>query len=476
MQNTSFGSVAFLFFWFLFFFDVVHGFHMRCGFSTKNKMNDYDRSFADHSGWNSQRAKFNGFNSRRSTHRSDFDKLQLDKIPSSENPDKTRMKLENEANSELKPNLSLKVLAKKAKTWTDAEIIYYRRSSSYFPKITNEKRKSVSIKHLENAADEFARRFPHRSVMEEQKQDGTEMSSESPFLLVANGLRDNWHVPDKFKNIHGVTFMLVPGDTKDTSTLFISSLGGPKHAIFNGCITADIDTWIRDNRLDFILCRLDSGGKGYEPDKQYRPVVPDKCDPDCDAHDRLDGDPYARVVVEVEYAHRSAYALRAVGFDALDNPYTRLFLAVKIWKKDIDGNFGLAAILWGKDNDNVIRVRQAVDCGTQKLDSTSKAEFEDEISGGMLPPITEWTRPKPSQGHDSLRSELDCITSTLDSIRSFPINNDWCLKLPVTEVLYKTSTLRSTADTPYLLDEISTIQDCFINLQAFAVKINMHRF
>jgi hypothetical protein len=72
--------------------------------------------------------------------------------------------------------------------------------------VTNGKRKSIPIKHLEMAANEVARRYPHRSVEEEEEYENTETSSSSsPFLLVANGVRDNWQVPT------GSTTFTVPG-------------------------------------------------------------------------------------------------------------------------------------------------------------------------------------------------------------------------------------------------------------------------
>jgi hypothetical protein len=83
----------------------------------------------------------------------------------------------------------------------------------------------------------------------------------------------------------------------------------------------------------------------------------------------------------------------------------------------------------------VLDVRQAVDFGTKNLNPSRKVQFEDPGDGSMLPPVTDWTRPQPRQGRDSLRSELDSCTST--QIRSLHVKDDWRLRLPAADFLYK---------------------------------------
>jgi hypothetical protein len=91
----------------------------------------------------------------------------------------------------------------------------------------------------------------------------------------------------------------------------------------------------------------------------------------------------------------------------MKNPYTRLFLAIRIWEKSDDGCFGAAAVLWGKDEDGIISVRNAVDFGTRELTASAKSGFEVDDDDSMLPGVKTWTRPAPSPGHTSLRCELE---------------------------------------------------------------------
>ncbi len=384
------------------------------------------------------------------------------------------------------PQSTLYNLREMAMAWMKAELRFYQDLTNYSPwrPTSNEKGPRQQppfppVSHLEAAANEFATRFPFRSVEEDEEQimNDDNRTSESPFLLVATGVCDNWEVPEEFQNVHSVRFMLVQGETKDVSLLFIYCMTGPEHGVFHAFITTDIDDWIKDNELRTFLRRLDAGGKGYEPDKSYRPGTPDRQSPDLDADARLNGAPYARLVMEVEYAHRSAYALREVGYLALQNPYTRLFLAVKIWKKGQAGKFGAAAVLWGKDDDGVKCVKQAIDFGTEKLEHKSKVKFQEKGNAKMLPPVTEWTRPEPSQGHDDLHSELESYSNyTLEEVQDLPVNDSWCIKLAKADLLYKTSTRRSTDNMPYLLDENATFPDCTVNLQAFVWQINQEKF
>jgi hypothetical protein len=258
------------------------------------------------------------------------------------------------------------------------------------------------------------------------------------------------------------------GDTEDSSILFLTCVAGPKHETLEELIAVDIEKWIRSHAVPIRL--VDHGGQGHQLGIQYRPRVGDKVDPD-HHHARLVGDPNsARVVMEADYTHQDSTELKLLGFVALANPYTRVFLAVKIWKKNIARDFAAAVVVWGKD-DGIV-VRQAVDIGTKPMNRSGKAMFETR--GDVLPPVTEWTRLLPSPGYDSLRSEFDSIP--LKQIKSLPMNDNWSLKLPAADFLYKASSEECNDDAPYFLDENPSIPDCIINLHSFAWKIHLEDF
>ncbi len=388
---------------------------------------------------------------------------------------------------------TLKPLRKMAIKWMNAELDFYRGSkdrSEYSPWMNDDNEEGCappprdpSVDHLAAAASEFSRRFPFRSLEDEEEQhskDAIESSwSERPFLLVSNRVRDDWEVPDEFVNLHSVRFMLVPGDTVDCSILFIKCMAGPKHGRFDGWITNDIEDWISSNRLRSILNRIGAGGVGYEPDEAYAPAPTsgDRNKPEIDADERLDGDPFARLVLEVEYAHRDVKIVRELGFSVLSNPYTRLFLAVRIWPKNKDGNFGAAAVLWDKDDNGIISVRKAVDFGTRELHAFAKRGFE-VLPGNsmlpMLPPVRAWTRPEPSLGYEKLRDELDALDVAAVGDRPQQANHNWLLVLPKADLLYRISSSASTEARPYALSlpAVQAMDDCRIDLRWFAANVN----
>ncbi len=192
--------------------------------------------------------------------------------------------------------------------WMEAELEFYREASSndaseYTPWMSDNKKKprDPPVTHLEAAASEFAKRFPFRSVEDDEEDMNDDISSESPFLLVATNISDNWRVPDMFKDCHAVRFMLVPGEAKNASILFINYRRGTAHGSFDAKIIYDIEKWIINEDLEDVLSHV-TGGKGgeYQPDDVYQPTVPDCVDPKQDANDRREGYPYARLVVEVE--------------------------------------------------------------------------------------------------------------------------------------------------------------------------------
>ncbi len=77
----------------------------------------------------------------------------------------------------------------------------------------------------------------------------------------------------------------------------------------------------------------------------------------------------------MEYTYRDGKALRRAGVLALNDAYTRLFLAIRIWEKNADGYFGRAAV-WGKNDDDIISVRKAVDFGSRELNVLARKDFE----------------------------------------------------------------------------------------------------
>jgi hypothetical protein len=359
----------------------------------------------------------------------------------------------------------------------EAERRFYEANddTEYSPLIADEKKRFVvpKLNHLVAAANEFARRFPFRTVEDEDRFAESETSSESPFLLVANKVKDSWRVPDAFleRDHPPVRFMLVPGDTSNSSILFIRCMAGPEHGKFDGAFTRDIDAWIFANRLTSVLTRLDAGGRGYEPDKAYAPETPDRLARDLDADARLKGGPFARLIVEVEYTHRTVRALRMTGFHALNNNYTRLFLCLKIWQKNANGDFGAAAVLWTKNDEGTISAVKAVDFGTRELSTNAKKGFQVAGDATMLPPVTEWTRPTPPPSLNDLEGMPFHWTGEMET------NEDWCITLRKDDLLYKTSTMVSTDVVPYILDDpMWPIPNCCIYLRKFARDINMSAF
>ena len=144
--------------------------------------------------------------------------------------------------------------------------------SKYVP-WTPDQVRNPSIRHLQAAADEYARRFHFHSVDDEEQITAVE-NLESPFMLVATNVRDDWKVPNDFQNIHAVRFMLVQGETKNKATLFINCMAESMHGIFDGDIHFDIDLWIGNNGLEGVLCPVISGGGKYQPDRAYQPRRP----------------------------------------------------------------------------------------------------------------------------------------------------------------------------------------------------------
>jgi hypothetical protein len=144
----------------------------------------------------------------------------------------------------------------------------------------------VGVEHLVAAANEF-----FRTVEDEENINDTNNISlaTSPFLLVSYCVQDDWEVPDEFVNDHAVRFMLMPGDTIDSSFCFLSCLAGPKHGSFDALITRDIDKWFYSNGLSDTIRRIGTAGLRYQPVKAFGPwqKFGDWLRPDLDADVRL---------------------------------------------------------------------------------------------------------------------------------------------------------------------------------------------
>jgi hypothetical protein len=354
-------------------------------------------------------------------------------------------------------------LSKLAERWEKAEMDYYEDSTDYVPSNGI----APSLRHLEKAYAEFVQRFTYENL--EGQDEYKDACYGSPYLLVARHVKDTWQVPEAFYKRHGnVRFMLVPGKTKNTSTLFIPCLAGNVHGTLDATISDEIGAWKIVNGLENVVMTSSRGGQVYQPDKSLRPRFPDQRDPEKDLDDNLGRKPHSRLVMEVEHGHRNGHGLRLTGLAAMESNYTRLFLGVRTWPKTTTGDFAAAAVLWGRNKENKLEVRKAFDFGTKPLDLSSKLLFEDQANNNaLLPPVLQWTRPRLSPGYSNLRTELASIDDFEPGVHR-PINSNWCLVLPAKDLLYKTSWKKSTDEMPYLLDKFSKIPDCNIDLQVYA--------
>ncbi len=168
-----------------------------------------------------------------------------------------------------------------------------------------------------------------------------------------------------------------------------------------------------------------------------------------------------------------------MGCERLDLPRCKIstrafFIGIKLWSRDTSGNYAAAVVLWGKDSNNVITVRKALDFGTRPIETTTgKDPFECLDGNVMLPPVVEeWTRPQPRPPFGSIQEELESMSWRDIPYGVMPENPDWILTLPVDLLLYKVSPQKATNAMPYILDELPSIPDCQLNLQIFAWDIN----
>jgi hypothetical protein len=137
--------------------------------------------------------------------------------------------------------------------WTPKS--HYRDSDDYKPLISEERGNEPPDKHLEAACEEFARRFTCAEDEDEEEADFG-----SPFLLVANNVRDDWDVPVSFNNHREAKFLRVKGYNKDEATVFIKHFDSPIRRALVAALVGDIDRWIKSNDLtDVITSHGDSG-------------------------------------------------------------------------------------------------------------------------------------------------------------------------------------------------------------------------
>ncbi len=343
----------------------------------------------------------------------------------------------------------------------------YRDSTVYVPMISDKIGICPPLQHLEAACEE----------LQGQEEQGYNTFYESPYLLVATNVTDDWQVPEAIDNRYSANFMLIPDATKDSSTLVIKFLAGHVHGILEYQIFHPISLWIDNNGLFPFVFVLAYTGTFYQPDLALGPRLPDLCNKAGDKDSNRGKIPYPRLVIEIEHTNRTSRGLREVGFAVLNNTYTRLFLGVKVWSKNKDGDFAGAAVLWGKNEGDEIEVRMAFDFGTKPIEPESKELFgeQPESDAMLLPPVKEWTRPGHRRGYKCLRDEIESIKARdISKIMSMagPVESDWRLTLPAKDLLYKTSTDDSTSEMPYLLDEPGVIPDCTINLQVLAWTAN----
>ncbi len=169
-----------------------------------------------------------------------------------------------------------------------------------------------------------------------------------------------------------------------------------------------------------------------------------------------------------------------VGCERLDLPRCKIstrafFIGIKLWSRDTtSGNYAAAVVLWGKDSNNVITVRKALDFGTRPIETTTgKDPFECLDGNVMLPPVVEeWTRPQPRPPFGSIQEELESMSWRDIPYGVMPENPDWIFTLPADLLLYKVSPQKASNAMPYILDELPSIPDCQLNLQIFAWDIN----
>jgi hypothetical protein len=301
----------------------------------------------------------------------------------------------------------------------------------------------------------------------------------APVLLVSTHVKPDWTPSVAFTADLGfkhVKFLLVPNIDGSTSSLFISFMPGNTHGEADAHVACQIRDWVRDSRLDDVLRQKHSGGKHYQPDVSLRPELADPAPPGgtADSDPNSNNTAYARLVVEVEFCHRNAEKLRIVGAAAFDNPFTSLFLGIKIWKKGARG-FAAVAILWAKDPlTQMIALRNAVDFGTREVTPQVRAEFNAAPPAAgviMLPGVlsADWVRATFPPGY---------APPAFGSPPLPPVGSPACLTLPRSHLLHRVTYRGAPPASPYVLDPPPppglplSFDDLHLDLQLYAYELD----
>jgi hypothetical protein len=331
--------------------------------------------------------------------------------------------------------------------WLKAEQEYYKsRGDITYSPVTAEN--DVGEKQLQDAFKECERRHLHEENFE----------NSSPVLLISTNVSKDWIPPEYVgKGIRFLVFHQVAG-----SPLFLTYMPGQVHGAAAAFVARSIGLWQgRSDLLNSVLGGgLSSGNYGtYQPDIRIYPKRRNKDTNGCDK-DRKNGDlPYTRLYWEVEHGNRDPVAIRQRGQRYMACPYTRFFLACKIFNVS-DGALRAGIVLWGKTNsdDHVISVLAAVSFGTTDLTREEKGEFETARHDRLVGVKSgEWTRPE-----DTELGEMGDTTP-----------DDWKLRIPYQGILYRVTTKRS-GTRGYLLEELNDtdeVADLVIDLRRLALAI-----
>eukprot|EP00727_Mastigamoeba_balamuthi_P003462 m51a1_g13112 hypothetical protein (361) ;mRNA; f:26-1847 len=111
--------------------------------------------------------------------------------------------------------------------------------------------------------------------------------------------------------------------------------------------------------------------------------------------------PFPRLVVEVEYRHRSPRASKAHGSRLLHTAPIRAFLLFQIYPRNAAGLFAAAAVLWAKNAAGVAQLVSAISFGSAELSAATRLAFAGAIPAALMPagvaalpavPAAAWAR------------------------------------------------------------------------------------
>eukprot|EP00797_Seminavis_robusta_P007518 Sro1516_g279080.2 (265) ;mRNA; f:9708-10502 len=247
---------------------------------------------------------------------------------------------------------------------------------------------------------------------------------------------------------------------------------GNTHGEADGHVAGMVRDWVHGNQLDLILYQNHSGGRDYQPDISLRPATADPTPPPgaADSDPNHDNKPYRRLVVEVEFCNRNAEKLRTTGCGVFDNPFTSLFLGIKIWKKTQNG-FAAVAILWEKDPvTQNIALLNAVDFGTRAADNGVRGRFNAPPAGPILlpgVPPAAWTRASIPNGYTVPVFGLPPLP---------PAGSPARLTLPRTHLLHRVTYFGAPPQNTYVLGPPlaapQPVDDLHLDLHFYAYKLD----